>query len=122
MTTVNDLIQYIEQHRTGKVFCGWTRDEIAESILNGVHDNSMLFAVDGGGKVVGVVCSTRFSKERVLHIDNILVTSKDAFKQFVSKLRTLYPGWQIEAQRNKKLKHYDTERFITKVMNMKGRV
>jgi RNA binding exosome subunit len=112
--TVGNLIDFVMNNRRGKAFNGWTPIQLADSFLEAIESNLLFYSVDNG-EVVGVVHAGKFGN--TIHVYNILTTRAGVLQQFVQRLTELHPGCELDATRHERIKHYDAQRFIKKVLH-----
>lgn len=55
MLTVEDIIEFIEEHDRKSVFMLWSRDELAVTIARGIRHGLVCTYTDDDGKLAGVV-------------------------------------------------------------------
>jgi len=111
--TIYQLVDYVMLNRTGKVFDGYSPINIADTFVEAAQDNLLLYAADGD-TITGVCHAKRFG--RIIHVCNILTTKKGVLRQFIKRFTELHPGFELRAERNGRLKNYNTQRLISKIL------
>lgn len=110
--TLKELVDYSFYNRRGKAFLGWTIQDITNAFIDSLQEGTLLYSVDERGNINGVVHATRFEKDKVLFVGNILATGKGVLGQFVGRFKKMFPGYQLEAQRRQRHIKYRTGRLV----------
>lgn len=119
MITIGQLTDWILENRKNKVFKGWTRLEIAQSIKRAVEDESIMYFFDTQHEIKGVVLGVKFPEKQVMFISEILTIQPKVMQNFTKIFGLLYPDWTLEAMRHGKHKVYKTKQFIKKFTKIK---
>lgn len=115
--TAGYIADWILENRTGKVFKGWTKDQLVVAIANAVNDATFVVDTSELGEIQGVVIAERNDDYKLLHIQNILCKKPGVLKRFALKFKQLYPSWDIQAYRkNENIVRYDTRKLIQKLI------
>lgn len=119
---VGDLVEFVLKHRKGKVWLGWTREQLAQEIALAANRNSLSFIAKADGTVEGLVVFEEAPSYKLIHINNILTIRKGIIKLFCMAFKSRYPGWDIQGNRRDYLVRYkDTTKLIDKLMT-KGNI
>jgi len=117
--TLADVVEYIMANRRGKAFYKWTRSEITLTLAEAVNEGTFLYSVDDRGNINGCVHGTRFVKDNVLFVHNILTTGGTVVLiNFIKRFRELFFGYRLEATRRGRTKIYNTDKFVSKFLTL----
>lgn len=119
MITVGDIVDYVLANRRGKAFVDWSREHITDSVINGMKNNTIFYALNTSNEVVGVVVGIKYASIKVVHVSAILTTQKGVLRKFVSMLNKFYPGWLISACRHDRNVEYSGDKLGRKLLSRK---
>src|SRR5450631_3497091 len=100
--TLGELVDYAFRNRKGKAFVGWTREDIGNAFIEALGCGTLVYSVDGDGRIDGVVHAHRFDDSKILFVCNILATRRGVMKCLVRRLYDLFPSYGAEADRRGK--------------------
>lgn len=112
---VREVVDFIWNNRKdSNAFKGYeTKDDLAVYLSKKEYGYLVSSGVNG---ITGIVVY----KEKpcsVLYILQILITTRQALRNFAREFRKQYPGWQLEARRRDKIRFYHkTDRLVAKLM------
>lgn len=115
MITVGQLIDFILENRTDKVFKGYTKEEVAGAVEKGLQDGTLFYDTDGH-KVTGMVLAEKIPNKKVMFVIENLAMSIDRLRKFAQKSQQMYPGWKLEAMRHNKHRIFNTEKLYKKLV------
>lgn len=115
--TIGEMVKFITDHRRNKVFRHWTAEEIVSAIKDAIERNGFSYCIDSKGAINGVVMGWPNHEEKVFYVSNILATEHGVMKAFIKHFGKLYAGYNIEATRHDRIRHYRTERLIKLILN-----
>lgn len=114
MTTVGQLLDFVLENRTNKVFKGFSDAQVAASIAEGLQDGTLFYA-EKEGKLIGMILAIKIHKPKVLFVTENLAMSLDTLKQFAIMAQARFPGWKLEAMRHGKHRKFDTTKLYKKL-------
>ena len=114
--TLADVVEYIMANRRGKAFQHWTRSDITLALNDSLDDGAFLYSVDGKGNINGVCHGRKFVRNNVLFVFNILTTGRGVLNNFIERFKEMFPGYRLEGKRHDKIKIYNTDRFVSKLL------
>jgi hypothetical protein len=107
MITLENVVEFILEHRKNKVFKGFTREQIALACVDSLEEEAFLVDVDfNTGKIYGVVLGRQAPAYKLLHICHILTISPGVIKRFVAEFKKRFPDWDLQANRHDNLIRY----------------
>ena len=106
--TIKDLAEWVIANRRGKVFEGWTMEQVAVAFIQAFENREALYATDENGYLIGVCICKRADEYAVMHVDNLLVKrgARGVLRRFVEVFRSWYPGWDLQGYRHENLKRF----------------
>ena len=114
MITVGALLEFILKHREDKVFKGFTKEEVAGAIAEGIEDGMLFYASDGE-KITGMILAEKIHTPKIVFVVENLAMSLRTLKQFAMMAQERFPGWKLEAMRHNKHRKFNTEKLYRKL-------
>lgn len=116
-STIRSLVSFVLANRSNKVFKGWSETQINYHIYSFLEGGGLRYFVDvKTGNITGIVCAIINPISKNLYITNILCTSKDAIRGFVSIYLTEFPGYTISALRNGEFQTYTSTTKLVRLL------
>lgn len=116
LITVRQLMNFILANRHGNAFVGWSEQQLLDGIINAIEERSMSYSVDERGEINGVAIGIKFEEKKIFYVSGVLTTKTGVLGKLIAVFKELYPNWKLEAERCRRLKHYNTERFVNKLI------
>lgn len=115
MMTAGKILDFILENRGVKTFKGYTKEEIAAVILEGIENRTLYYAETPDGKVSGMILAIKVEKDRILFVVENLSMSMRNLKAFARKAYKEFPGYKLEAMRHEKIRHFNTDKLYKKL-------
>lgn len=113
---VDELLEYILANRKGKAF-PYQPDIIRTILCNCIIFNTLAYAVNDNGKVIGVVCCRKNEAKKKLFVDDILTTEPSALPVFIRIFTQTYPDYEIEGTTaTGKFRTYNTSKLVRRLL------
>jgi hypothetical protein len=112
--TVKDIVAFIIKNRKGKVCKDWSLNQIRTSVILSLNQRALSYTTNGS-EITGIVMGDVYEVNKILHINAILTTDKDALRLLVKQFSLYFKGWKLTADRRVKLISYDTAKLISKL-------
>lgn len=107
-----DIIRFIRDHRSNKVFKGWTTKDILAAVGKAL-DNDSLVVVERNDKISAVVLFDR-GKETI-HIIALVTTHIEDLKVLLAVYLEKFKGTKLTARRRGKFVKYPTAKLIRRL-------
>ncbi len=114
MITAGDLLDFVLEHRENKVFKGYTKEEVAAAIAEGIQDGTLFYATKDD-KIIGMALAIKLDSPKVLFVIENLAMSITILGRFAKMASEKFPGWKIEAMRHDKHRKFDTQKLYRKL-------
>ena len=115
MITIGQMLDWVMEHRKGKVFKGYTRGEVAAALQEGVESNTLWYVSAPCGKIVGMILFTKLTKPKVLFVIENMAMSVKTLGVFAKRAKQEYPGWNIEGMRHDTHRKFNTSKLYRKL-------
>ena len=83
--TIKDLIDFILLNKKDKVFKGCSENRIANEVLVGLVENTLCYATDEQGKLIGMLLAEKDVKHKRLFVTRNLAMSLKTLRLFAQK-------------------------------------
>lgn len=113
--TIRDLVDFIHANRTNKCFKGYTDDDILNSVIYGLKHETLFYAVNSGGEIIGMILAERREKEKVIFVIENLSMCMSTFRTFVKKAKESFVGYTLEWHKHDIHKRHNTQHFYSKL-------
>lgn len=114
--TFKDLVDFVLQNKTDKVFVGCSEERIIDELQQGLKDNTLAYAADYDGKLIGMILAERDDRHKRLFVTRNLAMSISTLRLFASKARELYPNYELKWVKNGCHKSHNTARIYKKLL------
>ncbi len=114
MITVGALLDFILENREDKVFKGFTKEEVAGAVDEGLQDGTLFYATEQD-KISGMILAQKIHTPQVLFVVENLAMNLQNLGQFARMASERFPGWRLEAMRHGKHRKFDTEKLYRKL-------
>jgi hypothetical protein len=108
---VADIVKYVLLNRRNKVCKGWTPYQITYEVDQALTNHTLAYTTDANGNLTGVVWGCPNWEQKVLYIETILTTSKDALPALMKHFFDVYTDWIMSADRRGKFVKYNTTKL-----------
>lgn len=116
---INDIVSFILRYRrNSNAFKEATPNQLYDLISDAMVASTIVVDSDCLGSITGVCIAVAYSDTQCLHIVGCICITKGSMQRFASWLLRQHErdGWQLTATRRGKLIHYDTQRFLKKLI------
>jgi len=100
MTTVEEAVDWVMEHRREKAFAKQTNQQIEWAIHRAVHCQGFAFAQDDKGNLIGLICATPNSVEKTLRVHEVLCIDPRALPSMAMAFLKRFHGYTITARRH----------------------
>jgi hypothetical protein len=118
--TLGDIVKFILDNRgDSDAFKGWSEEEIAREVSEGVREESFVVDCDVEGNILGVILCEKNIEYKILHVKAILIkkpamgTMQRFLKEFYKRCR----GYDLTANRNGKPVRYKQSHKVFRLLN-----
>lgn len=117
MKSIEDVADWIIKHRSGRAFINASKDRIVQQLVQCSEMNTVYLYQTVDDDIIGIVCARPYCKNKVMFVDDILVTQKGIIKQMLKRFIEQWPGYTLEGIKkcNKKRKFTDMNKLLNKL-------
>ena len=115
MISIGQMLDFVMEHRKGKVFKSYTRGEVAAALVEGVEDNTLWYVSTPDEKIVGMILFDKITMDKVLFVTENMAMSLDILGLFAARAKKEYPGWTIQAFRHNTHRKFNTSKLYRKL-------
>jgi len=113
--TIKDLMEFIMLNKTNKVFIGCTEEEILNEIICGLKHETLFYALNEDGKIIGMILAERHEKEKIIFVTRNLSMCMKTFRTFVKKAKESFIGYTLQWHKHNIHKQHNTNKFYSKL-------
>ena len=114
MITAGQLLDFVLENRTDKVFKGFSKEEVAAAINEGIEDGTLFYATDGE-KITGMILGEKIETPKVIFVTENLAMSLKTLMIFARMANERFPGYRLEAMRHDRHRKFNTEQLYRKL-------
>ena len=118
--TLGQMVRFVLDNRKGNAFRDYPEEVIASSISRAADDQTLLYACNQNGEIVGVVTAFCDEKNKKMHVHDILTKERWVLKAFVAEFKARWPEYTLTANRCGRFVTYQTEKLCSKLLTLKG--
>ena len=93
--TIGDVIDFVIEHRTNKVFKGYSNYQVAGMIIEGVNERRLYYS-ESEGKITGMILATVDYEKKIVWVEENLSMTLSNLKEFLKKAVVQFHGFQIK--------------------------
>jgi len=104
--TIGNLIDFVMLNRTNKCFIGYSKEQVAGMILQGLTDNLLYYATTSSGAISGMILAKKEDNETLWIEENLAMTLSN-LKAFAVKAKKEFPNYSFEGFKCRKSRKYN---------------
>lgn len=114
---VADVVEWILANRSNQAFTGWTQEQIALRVCNGIDSNLFLYSVTEDGNLSGVCLLQRLEPFK-LHVSQLLLSpSEGLLTPFIVCFKQRWPNEKfLTMDRRGKRREYRVSELYKKLV------
>ena len=113
--TFGDLIKFILENKTDKVFIGDTELQIAQKIYDAANDKTLYYSQDEHNNITGMILAEKIEERKVIFVTENLAMNIGNLIQFAKKAKEQFKDYHLEWLKRGIYKHHNTKQFYKKL-------
>jgi hypothetical protein len=115
MITIEQMADWILEHRGNKVFKDQTKEQIAIAIAEGIESNTVLYEATSDDRILGMILAVKMEDKKIIFVVENLAMNLKILRHFLHRMIEMYPGYNIEGIRHSKIHKFITEKLKLKI-------
>lgn len=113
--TVKDLLDFIENNKTNKVFIGLTVEQIDNEVYCAIKEGTLLYHTDSEGNINGMILAKKDESTKTLDVLRNLAMNLTILKKFGARCKELLPDYKLTWRKHGIAKTHNTIKLYQKL-------
>ena len=114
-----EVIRFIREHRSNKVFCEWTTKDIVAAVGKALDEDSLVI-VERHGKISAIAILSR--GKGTIHVIALVTTHPDDFRTLLTVYLERFKGANITARRHGRFVKYPPAKLLRRLRETKDKI